>query len=1536
MKGWLSGTFLNQCRKTIRDYMIDRCKKFSSAVSLSFLTVLFISFFALSQQAYATFSDCAIDWRFFENNPGFISDYTYQGNTISDHENTGTGDPTHGPANVPPAATDLASFGDAATNPGTETTPFFGYYNGGTSYDAANPLICSVSQTTCQTDSDCPLGESCIGSWEDDYIFFRMRIRGDPSAGGGKPDFSSYHWNILLDLDADGYKEYWVDLEGSCPNKTCGGNYDRLNILYNNDNRQDIVDPDAAGVRVDFFQAQNTEDFNAACTVPNSGYCSVTTSQSCTVDSDCPGGEICFISPGYSHTRSYAVGDGSGDYYIDIQVPMTAFDDSNGNQVLHPDDPVAFVYSTGASNNDPLQKDHMMDLNFLTLFDPITFGDIVYPNGQPVIEFTDASLNFVSFYTVGDNIYMWVTDPLADTTGGQDQVTVTVTNPRTGDDETITLTETENDSGIFTGCTTAVAPSAPACLLTRDTGPQSDNDGYLEVASGDTVYVSYTNASSQTVTDEADIVEPCEAYIQFTRANGLPSDNFEITDDPGTSDQLYVTITLPEANTDPGSAQTIQVILHGTQGNGTCSISIGTSCTIDSDCPDYATGETCDNLDKQTLTLTETGDDTGVFRNATGLETQISDGTITSEDDLWEDVDQGVVTAEFDPSSYSICTTIVSTSASLFYIAAAGRVYFTNSAGTLDVDLYTPGDEVFVKVVDENACSTPGPPDTLTVTVESSFGSCSVTDTTICTVDADCPGVETCVARSDSETLTVEETASGSFVFINSSPSVLTTATYSGGTPTLGDNVIELPDSYNITAIYNDYTDVPSGCSGDGDGDSGNDNKTDTALFNAPDIIITEVLFYPALTGSCDTTTTTKCVTDADCPGVETCITDPALAEVCQQTEYIELYNSSPLSVNATGYRVADEDLSVNYTIPSTCSTDSQKPCDADSDCPSGGTCTGDLILASGEHIIISFYDSGSNPPDVYDSGTYYLFDTTSSSYPSDFLGDGGYVLPEDRADQVSLYDSSATVRDYTGYSFNLTPSIDFYGDDSPAVSRDIWQDNSFLNVSSITSGYAIERVPVGQDTNSVDDWQQMSSVSEVCNVIILTRAVVSKFSANRDGDHVAVEWETTSEIGTVGFHLYRSSAIKGTYERVNKRLLPSLPGSLQGGKYRFIDKNALADASFTYRLVEVETRGRERSFGPYAVDRDGNVSILKQSPVNPGEYSFFKGPVTAQIYRYTDDDDTIVVTDTLEKSRPLRFVPSWKLKTFKPPKNAGMTVIADTTRSVTDETAPDPDEPIEEEPPADDFSVQTHAVTENQKNQTEQRKASQARAHELQKQWTGNRIKISVTKAGLYFLENSDIAEPLDVSAGDIKEMLSSGRLLLTNRENTVSYLPDEDLSGIYFYAKGIESIYTDEDIFWLEEGKGKEAKSFNRKNPLQLLEGQIFIDSIHFEEDHHSDITVVDEPESDYFFWDYIFGGYPGYDSKSFALQTPGAASNNALATLTVSLQGITDTNVNPDHHVIVTVNSTILGETFWRFGSTVQLILYQFIRPYICTAL
>ena len=161
---------------------------------------------------------------------------------------------------------------------------------------------------------------------EDDYILFRMRVEGDPSQGAA---FGSRHWNVLFDIDGDGYKEYWVDLDGAF---SSGPGNDRIQILYDDANRQNIDDPDVS--RVEEFTAFYDPDGDASCSAS---------------------------SPGLSHTRVVPTTDGSGDYWIEMQIPMTAFNDDNGNQLLYPDSPIAFVFSTSASNTDPLQKDFMKD-----------------------------------------------------------------------------------------------------------------------------------------------------------------------------------------------------------------------------------------------------------------------------------------------------------------------------------------------------------------------------------------------------------------------------------------------------------------------------------------------------------------------------------------------------------------------------------------------------------------------------------------------------------------------------------------------------------------------------------------------------------------------------------------------------------------------------------------------------------------------------------------------------------------------------------------------------------------------------------------------------------------------------------------------------------------------------------------------------------------------------------------------------------------------------------------------------------------------
>jgi len=1119
--------------------------------------------------ARADWDSCATDWNnFFVRPSGFVTDYTYRGENIRDYETSS--DPSHGPAAVPPSQTDLAS-GSPADYPGAYTTPAFGYYNGGTVWAPNDP-----------------------STLLDDSLFFRIRVQGDPVAQGD--DFTSYHWNILIDVDGDGYKEFWVDLEGSCSGNACNpptSSTDRLNVLYDNQNRQDIPDPDDPGVRVNYFSASSLPLASGTC----------------------PAG-----SPGQSMTRVIPTNDGTGDYWIDVQVPMTAFVDSQGNQVLYPDSPVAFVYSTSASNTNPLQKDFMMDLAFLSLADPIQFGDVVTPSGLPRIDFADGDLASVSYYMAGDDIFITLTDVLYNDTA-QRQITVdcfevTVADPSTGDDERVTVCETGPNTGVFsnlggrslpggvwngTECVqeTPFPPTSPPppsawledlrtsvatvdetwsllhilgavwgmlgsdagiqslvfadvpyasnadpgiprvsftlrqdsppfldfftfCTRAADVLPSSssaggaENDGTLRVNPGDMIYVSYTNALGQTVTDAVPILGGCSALVEFTRRDGRVSDNFILTSDVDTSDKLYVTVTYPGGNLDPTAAEPVTVTLTGN--------------------------------DTQTLTLTETGPDTGVFRNVDGLDTRISDGSTIPEDDLWEDVDGGSVTATFD----YFCGGNLSASqtASLFAVPAGGRVSFSNGAGTADVDLYTGGQPVFVKVTDTSSC----PPISVTVTTTSgdsetfavretapgsgvfmnrvndlvtTAGSAQVTSASsafvtdgIAAVDyfviANGPDTGTYrVASVDGEnTLTLDRalTATRTEVSFNAQPLMTTVF---DGVATPDDGLLEA--AHNDTVIVS-YTD----CS-DGDLDPGNDVKTDTAVFNTPGLVLDRVLFSPD---------------DTTC-----------------QSELVEILNPTASPIVATGYRVTDEDGELDYTVP--------------------GWNGGDLTLQPGARIVLTI---GSYYQDFEVGGSYYLFADNGGVYPSTLLAG---LNDSDPADQVLLYAPGGGIVDYVGWSATLTPSLDFQSDDTNAVLADIWQDDAFTNVATTLVGQAIARVPSGFDTNSPADWLGVEDTT--CTTIAelyATRATIIGVRVDPAG---VVEFATGSQQETRGFRIYASvRSPSGQPELLTPDLVPApVPDSHWPIPYRVDTGPITGDWIW---IEEIEVGGEARLMGPFRV----------------------------------------------------------------------------------------------------------------------------------------------------------------------------------------------------------------------------------------------------------------------------------------------------------------------------------------------------------------
>jgi Peptidase family C25 len=148
---------------------------------------------------------------------------------------------------------------------------------------------------------------------------------------------------------------------------------------------------------------------------------------------------------------------------------------------------------------------------------------------------------------------------------------------------------------------------------------------------------------------------------------------------------------------------------------------------------------------------------------------------------------------------------------------------------------------------------------------------------------------------------------------------------------------------------------------------------------------------------------------------------------------------------------------------------------------------------------------------------------------------------------------------------------------------------------------------------------------------------------------------------------------------------------------------------------------------------------------------------------------------------------------------------------------------------------------------------------------------------------------------------------LLLTSQGLPVAYTLDAT-GGVLFYGQASTSNYSLDNVYWLSRGPGLLMANASGGNPATTgSPTAAFTSSAHAEQETFAATTVPADPDSDYWYWDFLIAGDPADGTKSFAVAAPNATGQPG--TLTVNLGAATTQN-----HVQVSLNGVPLGDTSW----------------------
>ena len=185
---------------------------------------------------------------------------------------------------------------------------------------------------------------------------------------------------------------------------------------------------------------------------------------------------------------------------------------------------------------------------------------------------------------------------------------------------------------------------------------------------------------------------------------------------------------------------------------------------------------------------------------------------------------------------------------------------------------------------------------------------------------------------------------------------------------------------------------------------------------------------------------------------------------------------------------------------------------------------------------------------------------------------------------------------------------------------------------------------------------------------------------------------------------------------------------------------------------------------------------------------------------------------------------------------------------------------------------------------------------------------RLVTVEPGLYAVRYEDVMSgSRSVSARSLRLSRQGKAVAFHLEPNRPRFQPG---STLYFMSGGASvNPYGNEAVYELEVGRTG-ARMQSRSAAPSGDPTTFYMKRVEQEQNRYYQAALTEKAAPDLWLWDLLFAPV----TKSYPFEVSALASTTERSSLTVWLQGISDFEADPDHHVRVYVNGSLVGESSW----------------------